>query len=121
MEQEEAKPRDNIVPEIAPPVTKDEAEAKLADVEKRLAEIVAKLAPAGNGPDLIVSRIDGDFEGWEGETIFKLENGQIWQQVTYAYTYRYAFRPKVLIIKTHCAYKMSVDGVSGTIFVKRLN
>ena len=28
----------------------------------------------------IVSRISGDFKGWSGDTVFKLENGQIWQQ-----------------------------------------
>ena len=234
LEQEEAKPRDNIVPEIAPPVTKDEAEAKLADVEKRLAEIATKRGlsgagvglghtwtksavipvvlvkpgiggfepmegssignrwtrddvkpvilvkpgiggfepvsgssignhwtkddllavtlvepsavgfiplrllsaqsqnpsatlqsevpdqPADDGPYLIESRIEGAFKGWDGETVFKLENGQIWQQATYAYTYHYAFRPTVMIIKTDGGYRMKVDGVSGTIFVKRL-
>ena len=34
--------------------------------------------------DVIESQIDGEFEGWEGETIFKLTNGQIWQQAEYA-------------------------------------
>lgn len=28
----------------------------------------------------IRSRIAGDFVGWDGETIFKLENGQVWKQ-----------------------------------------
>jgi len=56
----------------------------------------------------------------EGETMFKLSNGQVWQQVTYRYTYHYAFRPKVMTIKTKGAYKMKVDGVTGTIFVKRI-
>lgn len=65
--------------------------------------------------------MEGEFEGWDGETIFRLANGQIWQQVTHAYTYHYAFRPKVMIIKTNGAYKMKVDGVAGTIFVKRIN
>lgn len=69
---------------------------------------------------VVESQIDGNFEGWAGETIFKLSNGQIWQQATYAYTYHYAFRPKVLIFKTNSAYKMKVEGVDGTIFVKRL-
>jgi len=32
----------------------------------------------------IESRVDGEFEGWDGETIFPLTNGQIWQQVQYA-------------------------------------
>ena len=97
-----------------------EPEKKRADSERKLAEAVAKLAPAGDGPDLIETTTDGDFSGWEGETIFKLANGQIWQQVTYAYTYHYAFRPKVMIIKTNGAYKMKVDDVAGTIFVKRI-
>ena len=82
--------------------------------------MVAKLAPAGDGPALIETRISGTFEGWKGKTIFKMDNGQIWQQVTYAYTYHYAYRPKVYIIKTRGAYKMKVEGVSETIFVKRL-
>jgi hypothetical protein len=43
------------------------------------------------------SQIDGDFEGWEGETIVKLTNGQIWQQTEYHYEYHYAFMPEVLI------------------------
>jgi len=49
-----------------------------------------------------------------------MENGHIWQQVTYCYTYLYAFRPKVYLIKVHNAYKMKVEDVSDTIFVKRL-
>jgi hypothetical protein len=70
--------------------------------------------------DLIESRIDGDFEGWDGDTIFKLINGQIWQQVSYDYTYHYAFMPKVLIFKTTGGYKMKVEGVHKTIYVERL-
>ena len=100
--------------------TSGQAEESLADLERKLAETVAKFAPAGDGPDLIESRIEGEFEGWDGETIFKLANGQIWQQVSFAFTYHYAFRPKVTIIKTHGAYKMVVHGVSRTIYVNRL-
>jgi hypothetical protein len=70
--------------------------------------------------DLIESRIDGDFEGWDGDTVFKLTNGQIWQQVSYNYTYHYAFMPEVLIFKTTEGYKMKVGGVHETIYVKRL-
>jgi hypothetical protein len=28
----------------------------------------------------VVSRIKGDFDGWSGETVFTLENGQVWEQ-----------------------------------------
>lgn len=111
---------DTAAAERRNPSSLEDAEAELRELEKRLAESAARVAPAGAGPNLIESRIEDEFEGWDGETIFKLANGQIWQQATYAYTYHYAYRPKVTIIKTHGAYKMKVDGVSGTIFVKRL-
>lgn len=71
-------------------------------------------------PDVIESRIDGTFEGWSGDTIFKLANGQIWQQTSYAYTYHYAYRPEVVIYRSGLVYKMSVEGVGTQITVKRL-
>jgi hypothetical protein len=69
---------------------------------------------------VVESYIDGNFTGWDGETIFLLTNGQIWQQASYAYTYHYAYRPKVLIYRSGNVYKMKVDGVRQEIYVKRL-
>ena len=70
--------------------------------------------------EVIESQIDGDFSGWEGETIFKLTNGQIWQQAAYAYTYTYKFRPKVLIFRTRGGYEMQVEGMDSRIRVARI-
>ena len=56
----------------------------------------------------------------EGETLFKLSNGQIWEQSSYDYTYHYAYHPEVLIYKTSGGYKMKVDGVNETIYVRRI-
>ena len=67
--------------------------------------------------DIIESRIDGDFEGWEGETIVRLMNGQIWQQVEYFYEYHYAYMPEVLIYLSNGAYKMKVDGIETAVGV----
>lgn len=69
---------------------------------------------------VVESRIDGEFTGWEGETIFRLVNGQIWQQASYAYRYHYIYGPKVLIYRSGAVYKMKVDGVVGEIAVRRL-
>jgi hypothetical protein len=69
---------------------------------------------------VIESQIDGDFEGWDGETIFKLTNGQIWQQTGYDYTYSYAYMPEVTIYKTSGGWKMKVEDVEETIYVRRL-
>lgn len=84
----------------------------------------ARLGASLFGPlgtsDVIESHIDGDFEGWTGETIFKLENGQIWQQAEYAYTYHYAYSPEVLIYRTAGGYKMKVEGVEDVIRVEQL-
>ena len=52
--------------------------------------------------------------------MFFLDNGQIWQQASYAYTYHYAYRPRVTIFKTGGRYKMIVEGASGSIYVRRI-
>jgi hypothetical protein len=78
-------------------------------------------APVAAAPAVIETQMDGEFEGWDGETIFKLANGQIWQQTEYAYTYRYAFRPKVLIYRSQTGgWKMKVDGIDRAIGVEKL-
>lgn len=76
--------------------------------------------PAPENPQIIKSKIDGEFEGWEGETIFKLLNGQIWQQNEYNYHYHYAYMPSVVIYRDSSGYKMKVEGVKKTIRVTRL-
>ena len=84
---------------------------------------VMRLASSKSQPDsgeAIESQVEGEFKGWEGETVFKLTNAQIWQQSSYAYKYHYAYRPNVLIYKSGSGYKMKVDGVDGEISVKRL-
>ncbi|OFA05219.1 hypothetical protein JAB9_08950 [Janthinobacterium sp. HH107] len=68
---------------------------------------------------MIESRIDGEFSGWEGETVVNLVNGQIWKQSEYFYHYHYSFRPKVTISKENGAYKMVVEGIPNSIRVER--
>lgn len=58
--------------------------------------------------NVIESQIDGEFKGWEGKTIYKLRNGQIWQQSSYHYHYHYAYAPKVIIYNDGGIYKMTV-------------
>jgi len=70
--------------------------------------------------EVVESRIEGDFNGWEGETIFKLDNGQIWQQSSYSYTYAYKYRPKVIIYPSKGRYLMRVEGMKKNISVVKL-
>ena len=66
---------------------------------------------AMTSPSVIESKIDGEFEGWDGETIVKLINGQIWQQIEFHFHYRYAYMPDVFIFKSDGVYKMKVEGI----------
>ena len=68
----------------------------------------------------IESRVDGSFSGWEGETIVKLANGQIWQQTEYFYHYHYAYAPNVIVYAASGGFKMRVDGIDKAIGVRRL-
>ena len=67
------------------------------------------------------SQISGDFEGWSGETVFELTNGQKWQQTRYAYRYAYKFMPRVQILSDGSRYFLSVNGMNETIEVRRVD
>lgn len=60
----------------------------------------------------ITSQIDGEFSGFSGDTIFKLQNGQVWQQSQYHYHYAYSYRPAVKIFSNNGRYEIQVAGVS---------
>ena len=66
------------------------------------------------------SRIDGEFEGWDGETIFQLINGTTWKQYKYAYKYSYKYRPKVRIWKDGNKFFLDVEGLNKMLQVVRL-
>jgi hypothetical protein len=71
-------------------------------------------------PDIFESRIAGEFEGWSGGTVFRLRNGQIWQQSSASITRYHADTPGVLIYRSGVGHKMKVEGVDQTISVRRV-
>jgi len=74
-------------------------------------------APGGG---VIESTIAGEFDGWDGDTVVLLDNGQIWQQVEYYYEYMYAYRPSVTIFQRADLHYMVVEGIGKPIGVMRL-
>lgn len=70
--------------------------------------------------DVIESNIQGEFNGWDGNTTFCLDNGQRWQQSEYAYSYHYAYRPEVIIYNTGYEYMLAVEGINDTIAVRKI-
>lgn len=69
---------------------------------------------------VIESQVDGEFDGWEGETVVKLMNGQIWLQTEYYYEYHYAYMPEVLVYQSRGDWKMKVEGIDKAVGVEQL-
>jgi hypothetical protein len=66
--------------------------------------------------DAIETHIDGGFHGWEGETIYRMDNGTVWKQASYHYHYHYAFHPKVFIYRASsgvCHIRVEGDDDTG--------
>ncbi|HEX6551075.1 MAG TPA: hypothetical protein VF117_10415 [Gammaproteobacteria bacterium] len=73
------------------------------------------------GPQQIESRIDGVLRGWTGNTVFKLENGQVWQQAGPGYeTDMRLDHPQVVIKKLAFGYLLTIPGNSNNVFVRRI-
>ncbi len=66
----------------------------------------------------IKSKIISAFNGWSGDTIFELQNGQVWKQDKYQYKYFYSYRPDAIIVEMGSHHIMNVKGKS--IKVKRI-
>lgn len=64
----------------------------------------------------IETHIDGDFNGWDDEVIYKMDDGSIWQQSNYHYHYHYTYHPSVTIYPTRsgvCHIKVEGDDDEG--------
>jgi hypothetical protein len=69
----------------------------------------------------ISSRIIGQFNGWDGDTKFNLENGQIWQQSGNGILKVSMNNPKVTIAKgMFGGFILSVEGYNSKVKVKRV-
>ncbi|MBB5015144.1 hypothetical protein [Rehaibacterium terrae] len=76
---------------------------------------------ASAGP--IVSRILGEFRGWDGtNTVFELENGQVWQSTDPAARLAVRLHDPVVRISPGFmnAWFLSVDGYNARVRVKRI-
>ncbi|MBO6556463.1 MAG: hypothetical protein JJ957_08170 [Pseudomonadales bacterium] len=72
-------------------------------------------------PDLIRSRIEGNFKGWRNnKTRFKLENGEIWEQRQSSTYVTNLESPEVIIRKHRFGYTMEVPTVGRKVHVRRI-
>ena len=70
----------------------------------------------------IQSRYVGEFTGWDGDTEFQLENGQVWKQIRSGRLAWRADSPMITIDRKGFmgAYRLSVEGINKKVIVRRL-
>lgn len=99
-------------------------EAIEAEVDRRVA---AKLADKGESEktkqsnSAFEARLTGDFTGWTGKTMFKLDNGQVWRQRSSA-NYRHRGRDRRVTFKKNWmgGWEMTVVSSGKTVLVRKV-
>ena len=100
-------PRSSSVPMTS--VSTDAGAAKESDIEKMPREP-------------IVARINGKFSGWDGKTVFKLENGMIWAQADGHKFYTQELQNPTVTIEPAMfgTWKLTVEGHDDDCRVRRI-
>jgi hypothetical protein len=62
----------------------------------------------------------GECEGFNGDRVFELVNGQKWQQAVYRYKYRYRYRPSVRIWRDARGDYIEIEGMDELVRVRRV-
>ena len=60
---------------------------------------------------LIESCIEDEFEGWDGDTVYELDDGSKWKLASYTYSYTYSYRPRAVIWSDGGRYFLEVEGM----------
>lgn len=70
----------------------------------------------------IITRINGSFSGWDGQTVFRLENGMIWAQADNDKFYTQEMRNPTVTIEPALfgAWKLSIEGYDEECKVERI-
>lgn len=73
------------------------------------------------GPDRIVARVVGEFRGWNGDTVFELDNGQVWEQVN-KQRFRYSGPDRTVEIRraSFGSFLLSPEGLNRRVRVARV-
>lgn len=57
------------------------------------------------------SYICGDFEGWDGDAVYELDDGSRWELVAYNYLPAYSYRPRTIVWRDGTRYFLEVQGM----------
>ncbi len=105
----------------AAPVPTPAAPEPRLSAEERFGQEQIKAEPEPDVPAQINARIKGEFRGWDGKTIFRLDNGQVWQQrVGGRYRGKKRVDPEVVIEKGRFGYYLKLVDDGRSVGVRRL-
>jgi hypothetical protein len=114
-------PSSATMPPNAEAADPDTAGARDADAVDSFGAELIRDDGDDRGVEEIQSRIVGEFDGWRGGTIFRLENGQVWRQLDQS---RYVYRvdsPVVTISRgAFGSYRLRVEGRNRSVSVRRI-
>ena len=69
-----------------------------------------EITPVREAYNVTRSKIKGEFKGWNGKSAYELVNGEVWQQASNKYKYKYAYMPTTIIYETSSGTVMDVAG-----------
>ncbi len=100
----------------------EQAPAEPADRRGFRERIANVFADDGEDNSVITSRLVGTFDGWDGETVFELENGMVWRQAeSNLYTVRPINNPEVVIRRgLFDRWRLQVKGYNKRLTVERV-
>ncbi|ACB73996.1 hypothetical protein [Opitutus terrae] len=102
-------------------VPSSDSEAIVADTFGREKQVQAELEKKQPAARELQTRISGVFTGWTGRTVFRLDNGQVWQQVDPGVFSVNLESPVVTVRKGRFgAFYLGVEGYGSQVKVKRL-
>ena len=58
------------------------------------------------------SYITDEFEGWDGDAVYELDDGSKWKLASYTYSYSYSYRPRAKIWRDGGRYYLEVETMS---------
>jgi hypothetical protein len=64
--------------------------------------------------------IVSDFGGFDGNSQFEFDNGHVWKQAEYKYSYHYAYRPHAIIIDGIGGVTLHVEDMTDEVLVRRV-
>lgn len=89
--------------------------------DKKLSARAIKAESKGGADNVIESFIESNFNGLNMGNIYRLSNGQIWEQ-TEAWVWVWIWvRPKVMIYNDRGITRMKVENIDRAVMVRRIN